>query len=219
MIRLTRRYRSSRHGRRIDFRRTIRESVATGGTPFRIVRRRRRLKPLRLVVLLDVSGSMNPYSTFFVRFIRGIIGRFRDADAFVFHTRLVHIGEALRERDPARAADRLSLISVGWAGGTRIGDSLIEFERHHGVRLLNRRTVLIMVSDGYDTGAPAVLAAALAAMRRRVRRLIWLNPMLGWDGYAPVAAGMAAALPHVDLFAPAHNLASLAALEPHFARM
>ena len=213
--RLARRERARRHGRRLDFRRVIHKSVQSGGTPIRLVFRRRRDKPLRLVSILDVSGSMNPYSTFFVRFLRAMLHSFRDADAFVFHTRLVHIGAALRERTTERAIERLALMAQGWSGGTRIGESLATFNRSYAASVLDRRSVVIIVSDGYDTGPPEQLAAELAALRRRVRRLVWLNPMLGWQGYEPVARGMAAALPHVDLFAPAHNLESLAALEPY----
>ena len=217
--RLNRRRRAARRGRALDFRRTIRASVATGGAPFNPLFRRRRPKPLRLVLLLDVSGSMSQYSAFFLRFIRGMLAHFADAEAFVFHTRLVPIGDTLREREPQKALDRLSLISAGWSGGTRIGDSLAGFVRHHAERLLRRRAVVIIVSDGYDTGDPAVLAEALAAIRKRARRIVWLNPMAGWQGYEPVAQGMKAAMPHIDLFAPAHNLASLAALEPLLARL
>jgi uncharacterized protein with von Willebrand factor type A (vWA) domain len=213
--RLSRRERARRRGRRLDFRRVIHKSVPSGGTPIRLVFRRRRDKPVRLVAILDVSGSMSPYATFFVRFLKSILDRFREADAFVFHTRLVHIGAALKERETERAAIRLSLMAQGWAGGTRIGESLATFNRSYAAKVLNRRTVVIIVSDGYDTGPPDRLADEMAALRRRARRVVWLNPMLGWVGYEPVARGMAAALPHVDLFAPAHNLESLMALEPH----
>jgi uncharacterized protein with von Willebrand factor type A (vWA) domain len=215
--RLSRRERQARAGRRLDLRGTIHRSIATGGEPLRLVRRRRRTPPLRLAILLDVSGSMSLYSAVFVRFIRGVLDHFDAADAFVFHTRLIHVAETLRERDPQRALDRLSLIAAGWAGGTRIGESLAEFNRHHARRALAGRSVAIIVSDGYERGDPALLGRELAALRRRARRVVWLNPMIGWEGYAPVAAGMQAALPHVDLFAPAHNLASLAALEPALA--
>jgi uncharacterized protein with von Willebrand factor type A (vWA) domain len=217
--RLARRMQSRRHGRRLDLRRTIRKSIGRGGTPLDLVRRHRREPPLRLVVLLDVSGSMSPYSTFFLRFLHAVVDRCHQAEAYVFHTRLVEIGPALREPDPARAVERLTLLAQGWAGGTRIGDSLASFERQHAARVLQRRSVLMIVSDGYDTGPPERLAAALAALKRRARRLVWLNPMLGWPSYAPVAGGMATALPHLDLFAPAHNLASLAALEHDLARL
>jgi uncharacterized protein with von Willebrand factor type A (vWA) domain len=215
--RLARRERAHRRGRRLDFRRVIHRSVQTGGTPIRLAFRRRREKPVRLVALLDVSGSMSPYGTFFVRFLKSILNSFREADAFVFHTRLVHIGPALGERNTERAILRLSQMAQGWSGGTRIGESLAAFNRSYAASVLNRRSIVVVVSDGYDTGPPEHLAEEMAALRRRARRIIWLNPMLGWQGYEPVARGMAAALPHVDLFAPAHNLQSLAALEPYLA--
>jgi uncharacterized protein len=217
--RLARREKAQRHGRRLDFRRVIHKSVQSGGMPLRLAFRRRRNKPLRLVAILDVSGSMSPYSTFFVRFLRATLNSFREADAFVFHTRLVHIGDALRERTTERAIERLALMAQGWSGGTRIGESLATFNRSYAASVLDRRSVVIIVSDGYDTGPPEQLAVELAALRRRARRLVWLNPMLGWQDYEPVARGMAAALPHVDLFAPAHNLESLAALEPYLAAL
>jgi uncharacterized protein with von Willebrand factor type A (vWA) domain len=217
--RLARRERAHRRGRRLDFRRVIHRSVASGGVPLRLAWRRRREKPVRLVAIVDVSGSMSPYATFFVRFLRAVLQSFRDADAFVFHTRLVHIGPALRERRAERAVERLALMSQGWSGGTRIGESLAAFNKRHAAGVLSRRAVVVIVSDGFDTGPPERLAAELAALRRRARRVVWLNPVLGREGYRPVARGMAAALPHVDLFAPAHNLASLAALEPYLAAL
>ncbi len=217
--RLTRRERQRRKGHRLDLRNTIHKSLRTGGVPMRLAFRARRAKPLRLVAILDVSGSMSLYSTFFLRFLRGIIDNFHDAEAFVFHTRLVHISPALRERDFERALQRMSLISAGWSGGTRIGDSLATFNDNYAARVLNSRSVVMIVSDGFDTGAPEKLAGELARLRRRAKRVIWLNPMIGWRDYAPVARGMAAALPHLDLFAPAHNLESLAALEPYLARL
>ncbi|MFZ5791851.1 MAG: vWA domain-containing protein [Pseudomonadota bacterium] len=217
--RLTRRERSRRHGRRLDLRRTIHRSIGRGGTPLDLVRRRRKDKPLRLVVLLDVSGSMSLYSTVFARFLHGLVACSHEAEAYLFHTRLVHISDALRERDPERAVERLALMAQGWSGGTRIGECLAAFNRWHAPRLVHSRTVVIILSDGYDTGDPAALAREMAALKRRARRIVWLNPMMGWKDYAPVAAGMQAALPHVDLFAPAHNLASLAALEPYLARL
>jgi uncharacterized protein with von Willebrand factor type A (vWA) domain len=213
--RLARREQARRRGRRLDFRRVIHKSVQSGGMPLRLAFRRRPDKPLRLVAILDVSGSMSPYSTFFVRFLRAVLESFREADAFVFHTRLVHIAAALRERTTERAIERLALMAEGWSGGTRIGESLATFNRSYAAGVLNRRSVVVIVSDGYDTGPPERLAEEMAVLRRRARRIVWLNPMLGWRGYEPVTRGMVAALPHVDLFAPAHNLESLAALEPY----
>ncbi len=213
--RLARRERAQRRGRRLDLRRVIHHSVQSGGMPLRLTWRRRRHKPPKLVAILDVSGSMNPYATFFVRFLRAMLDSFRQADAFVFHTRLVHIGAALRERTTERAIERMALMAEGWSGGTRIGESLATFNQRYAASVLDRRSVVVIVSDGYDTGPPEQLADELAALRRRARRVVWLNPVLGWQGYQPVTRGMAAALPHIDLFAPAHNLESLAALEPY----
>ncbi len=217
--RLSRRQRIRRRGRRLDLRATIHASIPTGGTPVKLRYRRRRRKPLRLVIILDASGSMSQYSTFFLRFLHGVLDHFREAEAFLFHTRLVHISKALRERDPNRAVERMAIVAQGLGGGTRIGDSLETFNRFHAKSVLNGRSVVMIVSDGYDTGAPEKLGREMARLKRRARRIVWLNPMIGWRDYTPEAGGMRAALPHVDLFAPAHNLASLAALEPYLARL
>ena len=217
--RLVRREQARRRGRRLDIRRTIHRSVSKGGTPVDLVWRRRRVKPLRLIVLLDASGSMNLYTAFFVRFLHGVVDAFREAEAFVFHTRLAHVSPSLRDRDVARAVERLGLMAQGIGGGTRIGESLATFNRWHARRVINSRTAVMIVSDGYDTGEPERLAGEMRRLRRRCRRIIWLNPLLGWQSFSPQARGMQAALPHVDLFAPAHNLESLAALEPYLARI
>jgi uncharacterized protein with von Willebrand factor type A (vWA) domain len=216
---LVRRQQARRHGRRLDLRRTIHRNISHGGTPIELVWRRRKEKPLRLVILLDASGSMSLYTAFFVRFLHGVVDAFREAEAFVFHTRLVHVSDSLRERDVTRAVDRLSLMAQGIGGGTRIGESLATFNRWHARRVINSRTAVMIVSDGYDTGEPEQLGDAMRELRRRCRRIIWLNPLIGWRDYAPKARGMQAALPYVDLFAPAHNIESLAALEPYLARI
>jgi uncharacterized protein with von Willebrand factor type A (vWA) domain len=217
--RLTRRQRAHRRGRRLDLRKTIHRNIGHGGEPIELVFKRRKEKPLRLVVMLDASGSMSLYAPFFIRFMHGLLGAFREAEGFVFHTRLIHVSPALRERDAGRAIDRLALIAQGIGGGTRIGESLAAFNRWHAKRVLHARSAVMILSDGYETGRPEDLAAEMRALRRRCRRIAWLNPMLGWEGYTPAARGMAAALPYVDLFAPAHDLASLAALEPFLARL
>jgi len=217
--RLVRRERARRRGRRLDLRRTIHRSVSHGGTPIDLAWRQRNEKPLRLVVLLDASGSMSLYTAFFVRFLHGVVDAFRECEAFLFHTRLVHVSASLRDRDVARAVDRLSLMAQGIGGGTRIGDSIATFNRWHAKRVINSRTAVMIVSDGYDTGDPERLAAEMQRLRRRCRRIIWLNPLIGWKDYAPEARGMQAALPYIDLFAPAHSLESLAALEPYLARI
>jgi uncharacterized protein with von Willebrand factor type A (vWA) domain len=217
--RLIRRERVRRRGRRLDLRRTIHRNVSHGGTLIDLAWRRRKIKPLRLVVLLDASGSMSLYTAFFVRFLHGVVDSFREAEAFVFHTRLAHVSPSLRDRDVTRAVDKLALMAQGIGGGTRIGESLATFNRWHARRVINSRTAIMIVSDGYDTGEPAHLAEEMRRLRRRCRKIIWLNPRIGWRDYSPQARGMQAALPYVDLFAPAHNLASLAALEPYLARI
>jgi uncharacterized protein with von Willebrand factor type A (vWA) domain len=217
--RLVRRRQARRHGRRLDLRRTIHRSVSKGGTPVDLIWRRRKVKPLRLVVLLDASGSMNLYTAFFVRFLHGVVDAFHEAEAFVFHTRLAHVSPSLRDRDVTRAVDRLGLMAQGIGGGTRIGESLATFNRWHARRVINSRTAVMIVSDGYDTGPPERLATEMQRLRRRCRRIIWLNPLIGWKDFTPEARGMRAALPYVDVLAPAHNLESLAALEHHLARI
>jgi len=217
--RLIRREQIRKRGRRLDLRRTIHRNVSHGGTLVDLAWRRRKIKPLRLVVLLDASGSMSLYTAFFVRFLHGVVDAFREAEAFVFHTRLAHVSPSLRDRDVTRAVEKLALMAQGIGGGTRIGESLATFNRWHARRVINSRTAVMIVSDGYDTGEPAQLGEEMRRLRRRCRRIIWLNPLIGWRDYAPAARGMQAALPHVDLFAPAHNLQSLAALEPYLAKI
>jgi uncharacterized protein with von Willebrand factor type A (vWA) domain len=217
--RLTRRDLARRRGYRLDLRRTIHRNISHGGVPISLVRRQRKEKPLRLVVLLDASGSMSMYTGVFLRFIHGVLDEFREAEAFLFHTRLVHVSAAMKEKDAARALDRLSIMAQGTGGGTRIGESLQTFNRSHARRVIHSRTCVMIVSDGYETGDAQLLGREMAELARRCRRIVWLNPMLGWDSYAPEAAGIKAALPHVDLFAPAHTLNSLADLEPYLARL
>lgn len=217
--RLTRRDLVRRRGRRLDLRRTIHANISRGGVPIELMKRRRKDKPLRLVVLLDASGSMSMYTGLFVRFIHGVLDEFREAEAFLFHTQLAHVSDAMAERDPARALDRLAMMAQGAGGGTRIGLCLQTFNRWHAARVIHSRTCVMIVSDGYETGDAKLLGREMAQLARRCRRIVWLNPMIGWEGYAPEAAGIKAALPHVDLYAPAHTLNSLLALEPYLARL
>jgi uncharacterized protein len=217
--RLVRREQVRRRGRRLDLRRTIHRNVSHGGTLLELAWRRQKIKPLRLVVLLDASGSMSLYTAFFVRFLHSVVEAFREAEAFVFHTRLAHVSPSLRDRDVTRAVEKLALMAQGIGGGTRIGESLATFNRWHARRVINSRTALMIVSDGYDTGEPGQLGEEMRRLRRRCRKVIWLNPLIGWRDYSPQTRGMQAALPYVDLFAPAHNLESLAALEPYLARI
>jgi len=214
-FRLSRRLRISGPSGRLDVRRTIRRSIGRGGEPFDLSFRQRKRQPARLVLFLDVSGSMNLYSLFLLRFAHALARHFRRSDTFLFSTSLVKITRELRSRHLPDALTLLSRCSTGWAGGTRIGESLLDFNRCHARQSLSRDTFFIILSDGWDTGEPALLAAELHAIKRRVRKLVWLNPLLGLQGYRPVTRGMAAALPYVDVFAPAHSLASLLALEKH----
>jgi len=217
--RLTRRDLARRRGYRLDLRRTIHRNISHGGVPIALVKRQRKDKPLRLVVLLDASGSMSMYTSVFLRFIHGVLDEFREAEAFLFHTRLAHVSGAMKETDAGRALDRLSLLAQGAGGGTRIGESLQTFNRWHAARVIHSRTVVMVVSDGYETGDADLLGREMAALSKRCRRIVWLNPMMAWEGYSPEARGIKAALPYVDLYAPANTLASLAALEPYLARL
>ncbi len=217
--RLSRRERAHLKGRRLDLRRTIRRNISHGGVPIELMWHKKKRKPLRLVILLDASGSMSLYTSVFVRFIHGVLDNFREAEAFLFHTRLAHVSSAMREKDAGRALERLSLLAQGVGGGTRIGESLATFNRWHARSVIHSRTCVMIISDGYDTGPPEQMAAEMRQLALRCRRIVWLNPMIGWDGYSPEARGMQVALPHIDLFAPAHDLKSLAALEPYLARL
>jgi len=215
--RLTRRDLARRRGYRLDLRRTIHSNISHGGVPINLVKRQRKQKPLRLVMLLDASGSMSMYTGVFLRFIHGVLDEFREAEAFLFHTRLAYVSDAMKEKDAGRALDRLSMMAQGAGGGTRIGESLQTFNRWHAARVLHSRTCVMIVSDGYETGDAALLGREMAALARRCRRIVWLNPMMAWQGYTPEAAGIKAALPHVDLYAPANTLKSLTELEPYLA--
>ncbi|MER9566843.1 MULTISPECIES: VWA domain-containing protein [unclassified Mesorhizobium] len=217
--RLTRLDLARRRGYRLDLRRTIHRNISHGGVPISLVKRQRKEKPLRLVMLLDASGSMSMYTTVFLRFIHGVLDEFREAEAFLFHTRLVHVSDAMKERDAQRALDRLSMMAQGAGGGTRIGECLAAFNRWHAARVIHARTCVMIVSDGYETGDAALLGREMAQLEKRCRRIVWLNPMIGWEGYAPEAAGIKAALPYIDLYAPAHTLNSLADLEPYLAKL
>ena len=204
----------SRHGRRLDLPATIRRSIASGGTPLSLAwRNPRRVRP-RLLLLIDVSRSMEAYSFFYLRLARALSAELTDIRSFIFHTRVTAVSEALRESDPWRAQERLHLLAQGWAGGTRIGDSVAQFNREHAPRCVHSRTAVIIMSDGYDTGEPQRLSDALTELRRRARRIVWLNPLGNRPDYAPVSQGMQAALPHLDMLAPAGDLASLERVLP-----
>ena len=217
--RLSRRRRASAKGRGLDLRRTLRRNLAHGMEPLELLRRKRPEKPVNLVLLLDVSGSMKPYARAFLAFARGLAGSEIKVEVFLFHTRLARITEALKDPDPVRAIDRLTLLSQGFGGGTRIAGCFEAFNARYARAVIDSRSIVVVMSDGYDTDPPERLGAALARLKQRARRLVWLNPLLGWRDYAPVARGMAAGLAFIDFFAPAATLADLAALEPELARL
>jgi len=211
--RLLRRYQVRSSGHRLHMRRTVRRSLRYGGLPLDLILQERRRELPRLVLITDVSRSMNVYSYFFLRFARGIIDAFRDTEAFAFHTRLIHVTDTLKERDSHRLKEKLAWISAGWGGGTRIGECLQTFNRDYARRLVGSGTFVFIMSDGYDTGEPELLAEQVRQIKRRARRVIWLNPLLGREDYVPSAEGIRAVLPHLDLFAPAHSLESLMKIE------
>ena len=212
-LRLRREVRA-RQGRRLDLAATIRHSVASGGTPFELHwKNRRRVRP-RIVLLIDVSRSMTLYSFFYLRLARALGAELNDVQSFIFHTRVTAVSQALHDPDPWRAQEKLHLMAAGWAGGTRIGESIAQFNREYAPRAVHSRTAVIIMSDGYDTGDPAVLSDALVQLRRRARRIVWLNPLCQQPGFAPVSQGMQAALPHLDLLAPGADLKSIEAVLP-----
>ena len=145
--------------------------------------------------------------------MKGMVASWKDTDAYLFHTRLVCVADALRERDPMTAMTRLSLMAEGFGGGTKLAESLKQFNMRHTKRALGSRSVVLIISDGYDTGSPETLTQELARLKKRARRLIRLNPLLGWKGYEPVSRAMRAAMPFIDHFAAAHSLRAVAEIE------
>ena len=217
--RRSRRRKKAQKGNLIDLRRVMRHSLASGGEPFELVFKQRPSRNLKITAICDVSGSMTVYSRIFLAFLAGLVRAEKATDAYMFHTRLVRITKALHDDDPLRTLNRLSLLAEGFGGGSKIGSALDEFARSYARKFVTTRSVVIVLSDGYDTEPPAVLAAALQKLRKRGCKVIWLNPLKGWKNYAPVAQGMAAALPYLDLFAAANTLDDLAALEQQVFRL
>ena len=211
--RRSRRWRPARGGSsvRLDLRRTIRLSLKTGGDAIELGRRERKLRRTKLVALCDVSGSMDLYSRFLLQFLYALQHAFARVETFVFSTRLVRITDALTRDTYRTALDGLARTETGWSGGTRIGESIADFV-DRWPRLVDRRTVVIVLSDGWDTGEPELLGDAMRAIDRRAGRVVWLNPLLGNPSYKPLTRGMQAAIPHVDVFAACHNVESLEAL-------
>lgn len=217
--RRSRRRKAANRGSRLHFRKLIRLSLATGGEPVVLPRKARPDRSRRIIALCDVSGSMSVYSKVYLAFLAGLMRADPRADAYLFHTRLVRITEALRDKDALRALARMSLMADGFAGGSRIGASIGEFAKGPARRIVDGRTVVLILSDGYDTEPPEMLSEALDRLRKRGGIVIWLNPLKGWESYAPTAQSMRAALPYLDLFRAANTLADLANLEGDLARI
>jgi uncharacterized protein with von Willebrand factor type A (vWA) domain len=197
-------------GPQIDFRHTLRRNLKYGGNLLEWAYRERKYKPRPLVVLADVSGSMERYTRLLLHFVYGLtLGLGQPVESFVFGTRLTRITRHLEHEDVEEALREVSSAVVDWSGGTRIGESLKAFNYTWGRRVLGRGAVVLMISDGWDRGEPELLAREMARLQRTCFRLIWLNPLLGSPEYEPLTRGIQAALPYVDDFLPVHNLASL----------
>ncbi|CAN5734660.1 hypothetical protein BH18ACT15_BH18ACT15_00780 [soil metagenome] len=210
--RRSRRLRPDRHGRHFDLRRTLRSSLRTHGETFRRATRGPRTGRRGLVLVLDVSGSMGPYSRALMQFGHAAMGAGRRVDVFCFGTRLTNVTRPLRATDPDTALARASRAVEDWEGGTRIGESLKELLDGYTSSASVRGAVVVVCSDGLERGDPELLGAQMARLGRLAHRIVWVNPLKGSPLYSPLARGMSAALPHIDEFVSGHNIASLEAL-------
>jgi len=202
-------------GSRIDLRRAIAHSIRTGGDIVLLARQARRVRPRALVLLCDVSGSMERYSRMLLHFAHALTGRRRRVEAFLFSTQLTRITKQLRAARPDDALAAVSRSVPDWSGGTRIGAAVKELHQRWSRRVLNGRPVVLLISDGWDRGDPGELGDQIARLQRSCHRLVWLNPLLGTADYAPLTRGLQAALPFVDDFLPARTLTNLADLAIH----
>jgi uncharacterized protein len=207
--RRTRRSERDRRGARLDMRRTLRGSMRTAGDPIRLARRRRRVVRRRTVMLCDISGSMEPYARAYLQFLTCATGSGPNAEAFVFATRLTRLTRALGSRNPERAIQRAAETAPDWSSGTRIGDALKAFNDRHGRRGMARGAVIVILSDGWERGEPALVGREMERLARLAYRIVWVNPRAAASGFMPRAGGMAAALPHCDALVSGHSLAAL----------
>ncbi len=217
--RVTRRRAPRRRGEALLMRRVVRDAARHGGVPLNLPRQERKRKPRPLVIIADISGSMEKYSRLLLQLCYSAGRRLSRVESFVFGTRLTRVTGQLRLRNLDRALEQAAREVVDWGGGTRIGASLHSFNRRWARRVLGRGAVVLVISDGWEHGDPQLLAREVRALRRRSHRLIWLNPLAGRDGYRPLAAGMAAARRHIDDFLPIHNLQSLEDLAARLANL
>ena len=211
----SRRVRVSTKGHQIDPRRTMRRNMKYGGTILELARRRRKIRKPKLVLICDVSRSMDTYSRFLLQFIHALQNTIGKVESFVFSTSLTRVTEYFRHEEILDALDRIAREVHDWSGGTRIGQSLTTFNEKYAKHLVDRNTIVLILSDGLDTGDAEILRVAMEELDERAGKVIWLNPLLGSKDYRPLARGMSTALEHVDVFAPAHNLASLEDLGRH----
>jgi uncharacterized protein len=216
-FRRTRRWKPAAAGD-VDLRR-VASQYARSGELLSLPARRRVMRRRPLVLICDVSGSMERYTRLLLQFVHGLSHRLGRVETFLFATRLTRVTRELAGRDPEGSMRRLPRHVTDWGGGTRIGETLRTFNVHWARRVMARGPVVLMISDGWDRGEPDVLRAEIARLQRSCHRLIWLNPLLGSPGYQPLTRGMQAALPFVDDFLPVHNLASLEALAEHLNRL
>ena len=210
--RLSRRKVISKKGRTIDFRRSWRRSLAHGGEPIELMRKQQKIKKTKILLLCDVSGSMDCYSKFLIQFIYGMQQELREVEVAVFSTHLTNITGLLRRKGLAEGLNEVANVVPDWSGGTKIGESLLEFYRQFASSFSAYRSVVILISDGWDRGDADLLRRSMEMLHRHAYKLIWLNPLIGSDTYQPICRGIRTALPYVDYFLPAHNLESLAQL-------
>jgi len=208
-VRRTRRHVKSRHGTHIDMRRTLRGSLRSGGDPVHLRHRRRRIARRRLVMLCDISGSMEPYARTYLQFLTSAVGSGPNAEVFAFATRLTRLTRALSSRNPERAIQRAAHTAPDWSSGTRIGDALKEFNDRHGRRGMARGAVIVIISDGWERGDPALVAREMERLSRLAHRIVWVNPRVAANSFSPRAGGMRAALPYCDAFVSGHSFAAL----------
>ena len=211
-LRRTRRTRPARHGTRIDMAATLRAGLRHGGELVELARAERTVRPPPLVVLCDISGSMGRYAQVLLHFLHAVANDRDRVSIFLFGTRLTNITRQLRHRDPEAAFEAVAAVVPDWSGGTRIGDTIAQFNRDWSKRVLGQGAVVLLVTDGLDRAGAEGLPASMERLHKSCRRLIWLNPLLRWDGFEPKSQGIRAMLPHVDEFRPVHNIASLRAL-------
>ncbi len=198
----------SRKGRDLDFRRTLRKAVGYGGELLELFRKKSKVKPLKIITLCDVSGSMDASTRLILFFFQGLQRAFRRSETFVFSTRLTRITEILKRNRLPVALKIIGERARDWSGGTRIGQCLRIFNERYAKGLASGSMIVIFISDGWDRGDPGLLESEMKRLKRRARRIIWMNPLLETPGYQPICLGMQAALPYIDHFLPAHNLRS-----------